>query len=113
VIEHNGHGAMERVDDAATAFGDRRWPYNFVVTSAWSDPADTERNIAWTRELFAAMRPFLAEGVYVNYLGGDEGAERLRAAYGTEKLARLAVLKMKYDPDNVFRMNQNILPAAR
>ena len=112
VIEHNGHGAMERVDEAATAFGDRRWPYNFVVTSAWSDPTDTERNIAWTRELFAAMRPFLADGVYVNYLGSDEGPERLTAAYGAAKLARLATLKVKYDPDNVFRMNQNIAPAA-
>jgi FAD/FMN-containing dehydrogenase len=111
-IEHNGHGAMDRVDDSATAFGHRRWPYNFVVTSAWSDPADTGRNISWTREFFEAMQPFLAGGVYVNYLGADEGAERLQAAYGAAKLSRLAALKMKYDPANVFRMNQNIAPAA-
>jgi FAD/FMN-containing dehydrogenase len=58
------------------------------------------------------MRPFLADGVYVNYLGSDEGPERLTAAYGAAKLARLATLKVKYDPDNVFRMNQNIAPAA-
>ncbi|MGH8637248.1 MAG: FAD-binding oxidoreductase, partial [Burkholderiales bacterium] len=101
VLEHNGGGAMDRVAEPATAFGDRGWPYNFVVTSAWSDPAETERNIAWTRELFAAMQPFLATGVYVNYLGDDEGADRLHAAYGTAKLARLASLKMKYDPGNV------------
>jgi FAD/FMN-containing dehydrogenase len=112
VIEHNGNGAMERVPDDATAFGHRGWPYNFVVTSAWKEPADTDRNIAWTRELFAAMQPFLASGVYVNYLGADEGAERVRAAYGAEKHARLVALKSKYDPENLFRMNQNIAPAA-
>jgi FAD/FMN-containing dehydrogenase len=112
VIEHNGHGAMDRVPESATAFGHRGWPYNFVVTSAWSDAAETERNIGWTREFFGAMQPFLANGVYVNYLGGDEGPDRLHAAYGTAKLARLAALKMKYDPANVFRMNQNIAPDA-
>jgi len=112
VIEHNGDGAMERVAEGATAFGHRGWPYNFVVTSAWKDPADTERNILWTRELFAAMQPYLANGVYVNYLGADEGADRVLAAYGPEKHARLAALKRKYDPENLFRMNQNIAPAA-
>jgi FAD/FMN-containing dehydrogenase len=111
VLEHNGDGALERVPESATAFGSRGWPYNFVVTSAWSAPEDTERNIAWTRELFAAMRPFLADAAYVNYLGGDEGADGLRAAYGS-KVERLAALKLKYDPRNVFRMNQNVQPAA-
>jgi FAD/FMN-containing dehydrogenase len=112
VVEHDGDGAIERVPEDATAYGHRGWPYNFVVTSAWSDPQDTERNISWTRELFDAMRPFRAEGSYVNYLGGDEGEEGLRAAYGAAKLARLTALKMKYDPGNVFRMNQNVKPVA-
>jgi FAD/FMN-containing dehydrogenase len=111
VLEHNGDGALERVPDDATAFGHRRWPYNFLVTSGWRDPADTERNIRWTREFFDAMRPFLASGAYVNYLG-DEGPAGPRAAYGAGKYARLAALKMKYDPANLFRMNQNIEPAA-
>jgi hypothetical protein len=110
VLEHNGNGAMDRVPEAATAFGHRGWPYNFVVTSAWSDAADTDTNIAWTREFFEAMRPFRATGAYVNYLGGDEGAAGLQAAYGV-KLARLAVLKITYDATNLFRMNQNIAPA--
>jgi hypothetical protein len=57
------------------------------------------------------MRPFSAEGAYVNYLGGDEGLEGLRAAYG-EKLTRLMTLKTKYDGANLFRMNQNIAPAS-
>ena len=111
VLEHNGNGALERVPESATAFGSRGWPYNFVVTSAWSDPADTERNIRWTRDLFAAMGPFIADASYVNYLGGDEGAEGLRAAYGA-KFERLSLLKLKYDPRNVFRMNQNVRPGA-
>jgi FAD/FMN-containing dehydrogenase len=110
VLEHNGDSAWDRVPDSATAFGHRAWPYNFVVTSAWSDPKDAERNIAWTRELFDAMRPFAAQGAYVNYLGGDEGTDGLKAAYGA-KLARLAALKAKFDPTNLFRMNQNITPA--
>ena len=112
VLEHNGDGAMDRVSDAATAFGHRGWRYNFVVTSAWSDAKDTNQNIAWTREFFDAMRPFTANAAYVNYLGGDEGADGLKAAYGAAKLARLAALKMKYDPANLFRMNQNIAPAS-
>jgi FAD/FMN-containing dehydrogenase len=112
VLEHDGDGAIERVPESATAYGHRGWPYNFVVTSAWSDPRDTERNIAWTRGLFDAMRPFLADAAYVNYLGGDEGEEGLRASYGVAKLARLSALKMKYDPGNLFRMNQNVRPVA-
>lgn len=109
VLEHYGNSAWGRVAESATAFGHRTWPYNIVVTSAWSDPKDTERNIAWTRELFDALRPFAAPGAYVNYLGGDEGVDGLKAAYGA-KLERLAALKGKYDPGNFFRMNQNIVP---
>jgi FAD/FMN-containing dehydrogenase len=111
VLEHNGDGAMERVPEAATAFGHRGWPYNLVVTSAWSDPADADKNIAWTRACFDALRPFAAPAAYVNYLG-DEGTEGVRTAYGAAKLARLMSLKAKYDPRNLFRMNQNITPAA-
>jgi FAD/FMN-containing dehydrogenase len=111
VLEHNGDSAWDRVPEQATSFGHRAWAYNFVVTSAWADPKDKERNITWTRELFDAMRPFAARGAYVNYLGGDEGADGLEAAYGA-KLARLAALKAKFDPTNLFRMNQNIVPAA-
>jgi FAD/FMN-containing dehydrogenase len=112
VLEHNGDSAWDRVPDSATAFGHRRWPYNFVVTSAWSDPTHAARNIGWTREFVAAMRPFAAPGAYVNYLGGDEGAAGVDAAYGP-KLARLSVLKAKFDPNNLFRMNHNITPASR
>ena len=70
---------------------------------------DADANITWTRAFFDAMRPFAAPGAYVNYLGGDEGADGLQAAYGA-KLARLAALKAKFDPTNLFRMNLNIAP---
>lgn len=111
VLEHNGDSAWDRGRDSETAFGYRAWPYNFLVTSAWSEPQDAARNIAWTREFVQAMRPFAAEGAYINYLGGDEGADGLSAAYG-QKLARLAALKARFDPTNLFRLNQNIAPAS-
>ncbi len=110
VLEHNGHGAMERVAEDATAFGHRNWPFNIVVTTMWTDAADTDANIRWTREFWEAMRPFLADALYVNYLS-ETGEDLVRAAYG-RKYARLAALKDKYDPANFFRMNQNIKPSG-
>jgi FAD/FMN-containing dehydrogenase len=103
---------MQRVSEDATAFGHRRWVYNCLVTSAWSDPKDADQNIAWTKSLFEALRPFTANAAYVNYID-DEGAEGVKASYSGEKLARLAALKGKYDPTNLFRMNQNIAPGGR
>jgi FAD/FMN-containing dehydrogenase len=99
------------VPESATAFGHRSWPHNFLVTSTWSDPADTERNIAWTRKFFDTMKPFLANASYVNYIG-DEGIEGLKGSYGDVKYTRLSAIKSKYDPTNVFRMNQNIPPVS-
>ena len=110
VLEHNGDGALSRVPTEATAFPYRNWPFNLLVTSVWDDPAHADTNIRWTRELWEAMQPHLAEAVYVNYLG-EEGEERVRAAYGPN-YDRLAALKKKYDPDNFFRLNQNIVPRA-
>ncbi|HET7596612.1 MAG TPA: FAD-binding oxidoreductase [Burkholderiales bacterium] len=109
VLEDYANSAWSRVPEAATAFGHRTWPWNIVVTSAWRDPDDAQRNIAWTRELFEALKPYAAPGAYVNYLGGDEGSDGLKAAYGA-KLERLSALKAKYDPTNLFCLNQNIVP---
>ena len=110
VLEHNGDGAMSRVPEDATAFGSRSFPFNFLVTSVWTDPAQSEANIQWTRAFMDAMQPYLADAAYVNYLG-EEGEDRVRSAYGA-KYQRLAALKKKYDPGNLFCLNQNIEPAA-
>jgi FAD/FMN-containing dehydrogenase len=102
-------GAASRVDPAATAFAHRARQYDLNILSQWTDPVDTPRNVAWTRAFFAAMEPFLERAVYANNLG-DEGADRVRAAYGAN-YDRLAALKAVYDPANLFRLNQNLKPA--
>lgn len=105
------HGAASRMDPDATAFPHRDAHYDFLILSQWTDPADSNRNIEWTRELFEAMQPFLEGGVYVNNLG-EEGEGRTKAAYG-QNYERLLDLKNKYDPTNLFRLNQNIKPTAQ
>jgi FAD/FMN-containing dehydrogenase len=104
------HGVAARVDPSATAFPHRGDRYDCLILSQWLDPADSERNIAWTAELFDALQPFFATGVYVNNLG-DEGDDRVRQAYG-RNYDRLAALKAAYDPTNLFRHNQNIKPLS-
>jgi FAD/FMN-containing dehydrogenase len=104
------HGAASRVAPSATAFPHRAEQYDFLILSQWSEASDSDRNVQWTRALFEAMQPHLEESVYVNNLG-DEGSGRVRAAYG-ENYPRLAAVKRTYDPDNVFRANQNIDPST-
>ena len=103
------HGVASRVAPSATAFPHRAEQYDFLILSQWSDAIDSDRNIEWTRALFQAMQPHLEESVYVNNLG-DEGPGRVKAAYG-ENYPRLAALKRTFDPDNLFRANQNIDPS--
>lgn len=104
------HGAASRVGRDETAFAHRYEQYDFGIFSIWTEPADSEKNINWTRELWEKMQPFAERGVYVNNLG-EEGEERVRAAYGPN-YERLVALKEKYDPTNFFQMNQNIKPTA-
>jgi hypothetical protein len=104
------HGAASRVAPSATAFPHRAEQYDFLIGSQWSDAADSDRNLQWTRSLFEAMRPHLEESVYVNNLG-DEGPGRVQAAYGGN-YPRMAALKRTYDPDNLFRANHNIDPST-
>jgi FAD/FMN-containing dehydrogenase len=110
-IEQLG-GAVSRVPEEDTAFNHRRHPFNVLIVSSWSDRAENEKHIRWTRQLWQALQPHSAGDVYVNYLGqeADEGADRVRAAYGERKYQRLRALKQEYDPQNLFRMNQNIRP---
>jgi hypothetical protein len=102
-------GAVARVAEDATAFPNRKAQYNLNILGAWelNDP-DPERHIAWVREGWEAMQPF-STGVYANFMS-DEPAHRLRTVYGPAKYDRLVALKRRYDPENVFRHNQNIAP---
>jgi FAD/FMN-containing dehydrogenase len=105
------HGTYGRVAADATAYAHRDLPFDLVILSSWTDPAESDRNITWTRALYEAVRPHAGAGVYVNDLDRDEGQERVREAYGAN-YARLAELKRQWDPNNVFRTNHNITPAT-
>ena len=109
---HQLGGAVARVGDAETAFGKRGAPYLMNIPTAWIDPAESERHTRWARGLWSAMQPHSYGGAYLNFLG-DEGAERVRAAYGAAKYDRLVALKNRYDPTNFFRFNQNIAPTTQ
>ena len=102
VLQHLG-GAIARVPLAATAYAQRDAAYDCFPIAIWDDPADDAVNTAWAQSFWAKMRQFSTGGVYVNNLG-DEGQDRVRAAYGSN-YRRLAELKAKYDPTNFFRMN--------
>jgi FAD/FMN-containing dehydrogenase len=109
VIEHF-HGAVTRVDPTATAYPHREPGFNLVLLGEWLDPADDAANVAWVRSTFDAVAPHTSDAVYVNYLGSDE-PDRVRNAYGPN-WERLVTLKRRWDPDNVFHLNQNIDPAG-
>jgi FAD/FMN-containing dehydrogenase len=110
IVLQQMHGAAARVPATETAFAHRQSQYDLIVLSMWPDPAAAETNIRWTRELHEAMWPLLEPGVYVNNLG-EEGRERVQAAYGAN-YERLAAIKARYDPTNFFRLNHNIEPAV-
>jgi len=109
LLEHF-HGAVTRVGPTDTAVPHRAPGYNLLIPSVWTDPAETDANVAWTRATFDAFAPYRGEGRWLNYFGDDEDATALDAAYGPNR-ARLGEVKRRYDPDNVFHLNQNILPA--
>ena len=104
-------GALARIDEDATPMSERgaRWVSHPFAT--WAEAADDEANIAWVRDYRKANAPFTTGGVYLNFIG-DEGDDRIKAAFGAAKYDRLAGVKGEYDPDNVFSGNQNIRPAV-
>jgi len=102
------HGLASRVTPNETAFPHRFEFWDVPILSQWADPNESERNIGWARDAWAALQPFSEQGVYVNNLG-VEGDDRVRSAYG-ENYERLVALKNAYDPTNFFRLNQNINP---
>lgn len=103
-------GAIARMPAEQSAYANRDAALDAFPVSIWSDPAEDEPNVAWAATAYEAMRPFGMNGVYVNNLG-DEGEDRVRAAYGAN-YPRLVALKRKFDPTNLFRANQNVRPAG-
>jgi hypothetical protein len=104
------HGVVTRVSPTATAFPHRQAGYSFLIISQWTDPDETDTCIAWARETFDALRPHMADRAYVNYFSDDDD-DRIRQAYGPN-YDRLVELKRRYDPENLFRLNQNISPSG-
>jgi len=107
IVEHL-HGAATRVDPTATAYPHRQGGYSVLVIAQWADPADTQANIGWARTTFDSLRPSLSDRRYMNYMSADD-AGFVREAYGAN-YDRLVAAKRRYDPGNVFRLNQNIAP---
>ena len=111
IIRHVG-GAISRVGEAETAFGDRSSEWMLSIDSTWRDAADDEPNIAWTRDFYAAALPHSDGKAYFNFPGLlEEGEAAVRSSYGANH-DRLARVKAAYDPENRFRLNQNIRPAG-
>lgn len=108
----NFGGATADVAAVATAFGDRSMSYMFSMDSVWPDKTDDDKNIGWTREFWNTMKTYSDNGrMYLNFPGqGEEGAKLLEDTFG-ENYSRLRTIKKQYDPDNLFRFNQNIEPA--
>ena len=111
ILFEHFHGAVTRVGVSNTAVPHREEGYNVLLPTVWMDPADTDRNIAWTRETYDRFRPYFAERRWLNYFSDDDGDDAIRAMYGPN-YDRLAQIKARYDPDNVFHMNHNIAPAS-
>jgi FAD/FMN-containing dehydrogenase len=107
VFQHVG-GAIARVPEDATPYVNRTANFDCFPLAIWDDPADDEKHRAWARGLWESVHPYSTGGVYANNLG-IEGNSRIRAAYGAN-YQRLVAVKRQYDPDNLFRLNQNIDP---
>ena len=104
-------GAVARIDGDSAAYAHRSAPYVASIIAAWMDPSeDATAHVDWTRRYWSRLRPHAA-GTYVNFLG-DEGADRVRDAYGDDKYARLAAVKAAFDPTNLFRLNHNVEPSS-
>ena len=108
ILEMYG-GVASHEPEGGSAYPHRQSEFDLVIISNWPDKQEDDKNIHWTRNIWGALQPYLSHKAYVNALG-VEGADRVKEAYG-DNYQKLAELKRKYDPDNFFRMNQNISPA--
>jgi len=102
------NGAVSRVARDATAFPHRDAKFATVLAGAWPDPADNERNVKWVRDYYKALQPHSSAGGYINFMDADD-QDRIRENY-KGAYDRLASIKKKYDPTNLFQLNQNIRP---
>jgi len=109
ILFEHFHGAVTRVGATETAVPHRDEGWNLLLPSVWTDPDDTAASVAWTRDTFAALQPHLGRGRWLNYLGDDQAEDAIRAAYGPN-YDRLVEVKRRYDLDNVFHLNHNIVP---
>jgi FAD/FMN-containing dehydrogenase len=112
ILFEHFHGAVTRVAASDTAVPHREVGFNLLLPSVWLDPAETKANVAWTRATFDLFSPYLAERRWLNYFSDDDGTDAVRAAYG-KNYDRLVELKRRYDPDNLFHLNDNIDPRGR
>ena len=105
-MRHLG-GAISRIAEEGTAYGNRTATFSLSIDSTWEDPTESERNIAWTRKVWTEMRRFSDGGIYLNFAGFlEEGEKLVHEAHG-ENYVRLVALKNKNDPTNLFRLNHN------
>jgi FAD/FMN-containing dehydrogenase len=107
---HHFGGAVARADAEETAYGERQAPYVLNIIAMSHEPGGLDTHIDWAQRLYADIEPSLTGGAYINFLS-SEGEDRVRAAYGAEKFDRLRALKDRYDPTNLFHLNQNIPPS--
>lgn len=110
VLLFHFHGVAARVKPDATAYSHRTPLWDWDIISQWTDPADAQKLTKWVRDAFNKVAPHGAADVYMNHLAADDG-DRVKAAYGSN-YDRLAQVKAKYDPHNLFRVNHNIKPAT-
>jgi FAD/FMN-containing dehydrogenase len=108
-IQHFG-GAIARVGDEETAYGERQAPFVLNAIAVSHEPGSLDPHTDWAQRFYAEIEPSLTGGAYINFLSA-EGEERVKAAYGAEKFARLQALKDRYDPNNLFHLNQNVPPS--
>jgi FAD/FMN-containing dehydrogenase len=108
---HHFGGAVARVPDSETAYGERQAPFVLNILALAHEPDGWETHVDWAQRLYAGIEPSMTGGAYINYLSA-EGSERVRDAYGAEKFTRLQELKDRYDPTNLFHLNQNVPPSA-
>lgn len=107
---HHMGGAVHRVGEMDTSFSNRSANFTYNIVAKWEDPADDGANRGWARSLAAALEPYGEGRGFVNFLSEESDARSVEASYGAERYRRLVQLKQRYDPNNLFRLNQNVRP---